>query len=171
MAADTRDRPLPRPTPSGWSTRCCRSSSHRKKPWPRGRSSCTPTCPTSALTQRTVKGEAAAALADSAAVVEAVYHTQINHQAPLEPEAAVAYREGEGDDAQLVVVGRSINIHKASGDAAGRARLGDMRYEEAFSGGQFGIKIEITCEGIAGAAAIHFSRPVRYIPGLTDTCC
>ena len=39
-------------------------------------------------------------------VVEADFTTQINHQAPLEPEVSVAYMEGEGEDAQLVVVGQ-----------------------------------------------------------------
>jgi aldehyde oxidoreductase len=44
-----------------------------------------------------------------------------------------------------------------------------MRYEEAFSGGQFGIKLEISSEGIAGAAALHFQRPVRYLPSLAES--
>ena len=35
----------------------------------------------------------------------------------------------------------------------------NMRYEEAFSGGQFGIKIDVTSEGLTAAAAIHFRRP------------
>ena len=125
--------------------------------------------PNVCLTQGTVRGDAASALAGSATVVEAEYHTQINHQAPLEPEVSVAYLEGEGDDAQLVVVGRSINIHKALSMLQDALGWDDIRYEEAFTGGQFGIKVEITTEAIAGAAALHFQRPVRYIPGLTDT--
>jgi aldehyde oxidoreductase len=40
--------------------------------------------------QPQTKGDAARALAESAAVVEADFSTQINHQAPLEPEATVA---------------------------------------------------------------------------------
>jgi len=40
---------------------------------------------------------------------------------------------------------------------------------EAFSGGQFGIKLEIITEGIAAAAALKFSRPVRYIPSLAES--
>jgi aldehyde oxidoreductase len=125
--------------------------------------------PNLCLTQAQVKGDAAAALADSAATIEARFTTQINHQAPLEPEAAVAFLEGEGEDAQLVVVGRSINIHKALAMLQDALGWENTRYEEAYTGGQFGIKVEITSEGIAGAAALHFRRPVRYIPGLTDT--
>jgi len=44
-----------------------------------------------------------------------------------------------------------------------------VRYEEAYSGGQFGIKIAITSEGIAGAAALHFRRAVRYVPSLQES--
>ncbi|MFH1135142.1 MAG: molybdopterin cofactor-binding domain-containing protein [Pseudomonadota bacterium] len=117
----------------------------------------------------TVKGDADRALADSAVVVEARFTTGCNHQAPLEPEACLAYWEGEGEDAQLVVVGRSINIHhhlRMLQDAVGWE---NMRYEEAFTGGQFGIKLEISSEGVAAAAALHFRRPVRYIPGLLES--
>ena len=45
----------------------------------------------------------------------------------------------------------------------------NIRYEEAYSGGQFGIKAAITSEGIAAAAALHFKRPVRYIPSLAES--
>ncbi|MBN1908092.1 MAG: molybdopterin-dependent oxidoreductase, partial [Deltaproteobacteria bacterium] len=45
----------------------------------------------------------------------------------------------------------------------------NMRYEEPFSGGQFGIKASITTEGISGAAALHFKRPVRYIPSIHES--
>ena len=41
--------------------------------------------------QPQIKGDAEAALADSSAVIEARFTTQTNHQAPLEPEATVAY--------------------------------------------------------------------------------
>ena len=44
-----------------------------------------------------------------------------------------------------------------------------MSYIEAYSGGQFGIKIDVISEGIAGAAAIHFKRPVRYIASLAES--
>jgi len=118
--------------------------------------------------QPQIKGDAQKALARSAAVVEARFSTQMNHQAPLEPEPCVAYLEGEGEDALLVVIGRSIMIHTHM--AILQAALGweNMRYEEAFSGGQFGIKASITSEAIAGAAALHFKRPVRYIPSLHE---
>jgi len=119
--------------------------------------------------QPQVKGDAATALKEAAHVVEADFSTQMNHQAALEPENCVAFLEGEGEDAQLVVIGRSIQIHTHL--AMLQAALGwdNIRYEEAFTGGQFGIKAAVTSEGITGAAALHFKRPVRYIPSLHES--
>jgi aldehyde oxidoreductase len=118
-----------------------------------------------------IKGDARAALANSDVVVAAEFSTQRIHQSPLEPEASVAYFEADPDDdePQLVVVGRSINIHhhlKVLQDALGWE---NMRYEQAFIGGQFGIKMDITAEGLAAAAALHVRRPVRYVCSLTES--
>ena len=127
--------------------------------------------PNLCYSQPQVRGDAEAALAQSALVVETDFSTQMNHQAPLEPEACVAYLEegDEGEEPTLVVIGRSINIHVHLGMLQGALGYENMRYEEAYSGGQFGIKIDITSEGLAGAAALHFRRPVRYIPSLTES--
>ena len=119
--------------------------------------------------QPQIKGDAQKALAEAAAVVEAEFSTQMNHQAPLEPEACVAYLEGEGEDALLVVIGRSIMIHTHMATLQGALGWENMRYEEAYCGGQFGIKAAITSEAIAGAAALHFKRAVRYIPSLHES--
>ena len=121
--------------------------------------------------QPQIRGDAEAALAQSAFVIETDFSTQMNHQAPLEPEACVSYLEEgeEGEEPTLVVIGRSINIHYHLGMLQGALGYENMRYEEAYTGGQFGIKIDITSEGLAAAAALHFQRPVRYIPSLTES--
>ena len=119
--------------------------------------------------QPIVKGDAASAFAGAAAVVEARFRTQSVHQAPLEPEVSLAYLEGEGEDAELVLVGRSINIHLAVSSLQAALGWEAIRYEEPFSGGQFGIKVEVITEGIAGAAALHFGRAVRYVPSLAES--
>jgi aldehyde oxidoreductase len=62
-------------------------------------------------TAHQIKGDAPKALAESKYVISAKFTTQANHQAPLETEVTVCYLEGEGDQAELVVIGRSINIH------------------------------------------------------------
>jgi aldehyde oxidoreductase len=124
--------------------------------------------PNLCFSQPQIKGDAGAALAGSAFVVESDFSTQMIHQSPLEPEASVAYLEGEGDEAKLVVVGRGINIHHHRMVLQEALGWEDIRYEEAYSGGQFGIKLDITTEGLAGAAALHFKRPVRYVCSLTE---
>lgn len=120
-------------------------------------------------TQPQIKGDAGKAFAEAAAVAEGHFKTQINHQSPLEPEASLAYLIEEDGEEKLVVVGRSINIHKHLSVLQDALGFENIRYEEAFSGGQFGMKVEITSEAIAGAAALKFKRPVRYIPSLQES--
>jgi len=114
-------------------------------------------------------GDAEKALASSKYVVEAGFSTQTNHQAPLEPEVTVCYMEGEGDDAELIVIGRSINIHPNAAHVAEAVGWKKTRYIEAFAGGQFGQKSAIITEALAGAACVHFRRPIRYIPTLAES--
>lgn len=127
--------------------------------------------PNACYTWPLIKGDADEALAASAVVVESSFQTQISHQAPLEPEVSLAFlEEGEdGDEPVLVIIGRSINIHAHLRVLQEALGYENIRYEEPFSGGQFGIKIEVITEGIAGAAALHFKRPVRYVPSLEET--
>lgn len=116
-----------------------------------------------------IKGDAKAALDASAAVVSGEFYSPLIHQAPLEPEATVAYLDGQGDDAQLVVIGRSIWIHQHAQMIQDAVGWDNVRYQEAFTGGQFGIKCDLTSEPYAAAAALHYKRPVRYIPSLTES--
>jgi aldehyde oxidoreductase len=120
-------------------------------------------------TQPLIKGDADKALQEAATVVEGEFSTQINHQAPLEPEISLAYFNGEGENPQLVIVGRSINIHLHLTHIKEAVGYDNMRYREAFSGGQFGIKAAVTTEAITAAAALHFKRPVRFIPSLEES--
>ncbi len=119
------------------------------------------------ISQPLLRGDTEKAFTESAAVVEADFTTQINHQAPMEPEASVAYLDGDGEDAQLVITGRSINIHGHKSQLAESLGCKNVRYKEAFAGGQFGIKLAITTEALAGAAALHFKRPFLSAPSLT----
>jgi aldehyde oxidoreductase len=119
-------------------------------------------------TQHQVKGDVKKGFAESKHVIEGKFTTQIVHQAALEPEACICYFEGEGQDEKLIMYGRSIMIH---GHAAqvGEATGCKVRYREPFVGGQFGIKASLSSEGIAAAVAVHFHRPVRYIPSLLES--
>jgi aldehyde oxidoreductase len=115
--------------------------------------------------QPQIKGDADSALAKSAAFVEVEFSTQTNHQAPLEPEVSSAYFNGE----QLVVVGRSINIHAHLAQIKEATGYENMRYQEAFSGGQFGIHVSISTEAVTAAAALHFKCAVRYVPSIEES--
>ena len=79
-------------------------------------------------TQPIIKGDADKAFAEAYAVVEAEFSTQTNHQAPLEPEVSSAYFEGD----ELVVVGRSINIHFHCNQLKEAVGYDKIRYKEAF---------------------------------------
>jgi aldehyde oxidoreductase len=128
-----------------------------------------PGTPNLRLSRKQIKGDAKKALESSATVISAQFDTQLVHQAPLEPEVAVAYLDGEGEDAELVVIGRSIRIHdhaKLLGEGLGWKKV---RYQEPFVGGQFGIKTDLTSEHLVGAAALHFKKPARYIPSTTES--
>jgi aldehyde oxidoreductase len=116
-----------------------------------------------------IKGDAESALKASHTVVEARFSTSMIHQAPLEPEVSVAYMEGDGEDAKLVVLGRGINIHALAKSLQDALGWDNVRYEEPFVGGQFGMKTGFTTEGLAGAAALHFRRPVRYVCSLAES--
>lgn len=119
--------------------------------------------------QPIIKGDAETALKEAKVVYEGEFATQTNHQAPLEPEVSSAYFEGEGENRELVVVGRSINIHFHLNQLKEALGFEKMRYKEAFSGGQFGLKVWIFTEAITGAAALHFNRPIRYAPSLAES--
>ena len=125
--------------------------------------------PNLCFTQKLIKGDTNAAWEESAALVESDFHTQCIHQAALEPEVSLAYLEPDQEEPQLVVIGRGINIHHhlmVLKDALG---YDNMRYEEAYSGGQFGIKLDVTAEALAAAAALHFRQPVRYQCSLEES--
>jgi aldehyde oxidoreductase len=115
--------------------------------------------------QPMIKGDVEKAYKKAACIVEGDFSTQMNHQAPLEPETCVSYLDGE----ELVVIGRSIMIHAHAGILQEAVGAKKVRYQEPFSGGQFGIKAHITSEGIAAVAAMHFKRPVRYVPSLAES--
>ena len=117
-------------------------------------------------TRSQIKGDAAKALSEAEAIVEGEFTTQINHQAPLEPECCVSYLE---NDDKVVVIGRSINIHLHAAQVKEAVGCSIVRYKEAFVGGQFGIKASITTEALTAAAAMHFKRPVRYTPSLHES--
>jgi aldehyde oxidoreductase len=125
--------------------------------------------PNLCYTQSQIRGDIKKALAGSAVKTEGDYSTQMNHQAPLEPEVCVAYMEGKGKEETLVLIGRSINIHAQAAWVKEAVGAEKIRYMEPFVGGQFGIKATTSTEGIAAAGAMHFKKAVRYIPSIQES--
>jgi len=124
-----------------------------------------PHSPNLCFQQPQIKGDAAKALKEAAFVIEGDFSTQMNHQAAMEPEACFCYLDGN----ELVIVGRSIMIHAHAAIVQEAVGAEKVRYIEPYSGGQFGIKATISSEGIAAAAAMHFKRPIRYVPTLAES--
>ncbi len=124
-----------------------------------------PDSPNLCYQQPQIKGDAAKAFKSATFTVGGDFSTQMNHQAALEPEACVAYLDGD----ELVVIGRSIMIHAHAAQIQEAVGAKKVRYIEPYSGGQFGIKASISSEGIAAAAAMHFKRPIKYIPTLAES--
>lgn len=124
--------------------------------------------PNVCYSQHQTKGDVKKALAESKVVIEEKFSTQVVHQAAMEPEACIAYLECEGKDAQMTIFGRSINIHYHAAQI-GEAIGCKIRYKEPFVDGQFGIKASLSSEAITAAAALHFKRPIRYIPSLLES--
>jgi len=109
--------------------------------------------------QRMAVGDAAAALAGGAAIASGRFTTSWMYQAYLEPQAATAWLEPEGE----LVVSSSTQ-----GAFSTRQQLADLlgwshdrvRVRPAPLGGAFGGKLMIV-EPLAAAAAVVLGRPVR----------
>lgn len=115
------------------------------------------------------KGDAQKALEEADVVVEQHVVTKCIHQSALEPESAVAWVEGDGEELKVFVKGRSINIHNHAMQMQEALGHENLCLEEAYTGGNFGIKMDLTTEPLAAAAALHFKRPVRYIASLEES--
>ncbi len=125
--------------------------------------------PNLCYSQPLLKGDAEKAMAESTVVVEGEFSNQMVHQAPLEPENCVAYLEGKGENPKLVIIGRSIDIHTHMAQVQEAIGYTNTRYIEPFCGGQFGIKASVTTEAVTAAAALHFKRPIRYVPSMEES--
>lgn len=128
-----------------------------------------PGTPNLCHTGRQYRGNPEKALEEAEIVVESEFSTPMIHQAPLEPETASAWVEGEGEDKKLVVAGRGINIHQHCMLLQEALGFENVRVEEAYTGGNFGLKLDLTTEPLAAAAALHFNRPVRYVASLEES--
>jgi aldehyde oxidoreductase len=115
-----------------------------------------------------VKGDAENGLKNSYIVVEGEFSTPCLAHAHIEPDGAVAFFDQQE---RISIYGRSCGIHrhvKPLGVALGVDEDG-IRYIQTPSGGHFGAKLEVSAEGLAGAAALKFRRPTRLIYSMEET--
>ncbi len=106
-------------------------------------------------------GEIDAGFESADVVVETVYTTPWNEHAYLEPEAAIAYRDGE----TLVVRTATQYSHYHRAEVARTLGLPTERVRviPTVVGGAFGGKTDISCQCLAALAAHHTGRPVRVV--------
>ncbi len=106
-------------------------------------------------------GDVAEAFARADVVVEETYATPWNEHAYLEPEAALAYRDGE----TLVVRTATQYSHYHRAEVARTLGLPAerVRVVPTVVGGAFGGKTDISCQCLAALAAHRTGRPVRIV--------
>ena len=107
-----------------------------------------------------VKGQGAAALAQCAHVVRGVWETQRIEHAYLEPECALA----EPTEGGVRVYSDGQGIYEDRRQIADILGLPQPRVEVVLmqSGGAFGGKEDMTCQGHAALAAFLLQQPVRF---------
>jgi|SRR5680860_175319 len=107
------------------------------------------------------KGDIETAFAQADIVVETIYRTQMQEHAYIEPEAGVAYLDGD------VVVLR-VSTQNPHFDCKEVARnlalpLNKVRIVQAPTGGGFGGKLDISVQIYIALLAIRTKRPVRLV--------
>ena len=115
------------------------------------------------LDERTLQwGDAEAGLAQAEVVVDETYTTPFCEHAYLEPEAALAYHDGEG---RLVV--RSANqyphLHRRAVAETMGLPVEGVRILPTVVGGGFGGKADVSCECVVALLALKTGQPVRIV--------
>jgi CO/xanthine dehydrogenase Mo-binding subunit len=108
------------------------------------------------------RGDAEAGLARAAVTEEGTFTTPFNEHAYLEPEAALAYVDGDGR--VVIETGAShthlhrLEVARALGLAEDRVRIVPVAL-----GGHFGGRTDVAQQCILGVAAWRLGRPVRCV--------
>lgn len=107
------------------------------------------------------KGDVEKAFVEADIVVENVYRTQLQEHAYIEPEAGIAYLEGD-----LVVLQVSTqNTHFDRKEVARNLSLpiNKVRIIQAPTGGGFGGKLDVSVQVYIALLALRTKRPVRMV--------
>ncbi len=112
-------------------------------------------------------GDVAEGFARADVVVEQTYTTTWNEHAYLEPEAALAFLDGD----TLVVRTATQYSHYHRAEIARTLGLpsGRVRVVPTVVGGAFGGKSDISCQCLAALATLRTGRPVRMVYSRTES--
>ncbi|MEM6743417.1 MAG: molybdopterin cofactor-binding domain-containing protein [Pseudomonadota bacterium] len=110
---------------------------------------------------RVASGDAAEALKSAAHVVEGRFETAYVEHAPIEPEAGVAWLDGETLVVQACTQAPSMDredLAKVLGLPLERVRV-----IPSAAGGGFGAKLDLSVQPLIGLAALKTGRPCRMV--------
>lgn len=110
---------------------------------------------------RVRKGDAAAALAASAHVVEGTMTTAFVEHAYIEPEAGVAWMEG--DTLVIRACTQAPGMDREDTAAILSLPVGRVRIIPSAVGGGFGSKLDISLQPLIGLVALRTGRPARMV--------
>ncbi len=107
------------------------------------------------------KGDVDAAFARADIVVEKVYRTQMQEHAYIEPEAGVAYLEGD----VVVIKASTQNTHFDCREIARNLAMpsNKIRMIQAPTGGGFGGKLDVSVQIYLALLAVRTRRPVQMV--------
>ena len=114
------------------------------------------------------KGDVAAAFARSDVIIEGAYTTPFEEHAYLQPEAGLAYRDGDG---RIVVHVAAQWPHDDLHQIAHALRIAQDRVKEIVGpiGGAFGGREDITIQILLALGAYLLKRPVRIVYSRADS--
>jgi len=113
------------------------------------------------LQEQIIKGDADQALAGCPVVITQSYTTQMVEHCYIEPEAGIAYLDGE----VLVIKAATQNPHYDRRDVAANMALPQnrVRIVQTTTGGGFGGKLDISVQVYLAMLAMRTKRPVRMV--------
>ena len=109
------------------------------------------------------KGDAEAAFAKCAHVIEDTYHTQHIEHLFLEPEACIAVPEGDGDERTLKVYSQGQGVFDDRRQIASVLGIDESRVEVQLvsNGGAFGGKEDMSIQGQTALLAFLTGSPIK----------
>ena len=108
------------------------------------------------------RGDIEAGFASAAVIVEKTYQTSFVEHAFLEPDAGAGFVDQDGT---LVIYASTQNPHYDRSEVSGLLGLPKegVRVVQAATGGGFGSKLDVNCQGFIGLALYHLQQPVRLV--------